>query len=224
LEFDCDHAKGKAFLTSCWTYICLCLEAFKDETIKIVWAMSYMKSGWAGHWATREFEYKAASRDRRLRFLNWVDFEDELHKDFLPLNVGATALNILETSAYFQGKRTVDDYLDQFQDLVYDSGYTDPKTIVVKFCQGLDQRISATLAGMVSGRLSDTDLEAWFNLAVQMDQNRPADEAFQASHHTTSAPAPAAHSYALVLCPPLPACCPICPFKPLPGQSCSNGY
>jgi hypothetical protein len=46
-EFDGDHAKGKAFLTSCQTYICLCLEAFEDDTIKIIWAMSYMKSRWA---------------------------------------------------------------------------------------------------------------------------------------------------------------------------------
>jgi hypothetical protein len=133
LEFNSDHAKGKAFLTSCWTYICLCLEAFKDDTIKIVWAMSYMKCGRAGHWAAREFEYEAASRDGRLRFLDWVDFKDEFCKDFLPLNVEATAVNMLETSTYFQGKRMVDDYLDHFQDLVYDSGYTNPKTIVVKF-------------------------------------------------------------------------------------------
>jgi hypothetical protein len=60
-EFDSDHTKGKAFLTSCQTYICLCLEAFEDNTIKIVWAMSYMKSRWAGHWAAREFKYEAAS-------------------------------------------------------------------------------------------------------------------------------------------------------------------
>jgi hypothetical protein len=92
-----------------------------------------MKSGWAGRWAAREFKYEAASRYGRLRFLDWVDFEDEFHKDFLPLNVEATAMNVLEMSAYFQGKWTVDDYLDQFQDLVYDSRYTDPKTIVVKF-------------------------------------------------------------------------------------------
>jgi hypothetical protein len=90
LEFDGDCAKGKAFLTSWQTYIHLCLEAFEDDTVKIVWAMSYMKSGWAGHWATRDFEYKAASRDRRLRFLDWVNFEDEFCKDFLPLKVEAT--------------------------------------------------------------------------------------------------------------------------------------
>jgi len=89
---------------------------------------------------------------------------------------------MLETSSYFQGKRTVDDYLDQFQDLIYDSGYTDSKTIVVKFCRGLDRWIAAALAGMAFGRPSDTDPEAWFKLAVRMDQNHAADEAFQASH------------------------------------------
>ena len=76
--------------------------------------MSYMKFRRAGHWATREFEYEAASRDGRLRFLDWVNFEDEFHKDFLSLNAEATAVNVLETSAYFQGKQMVDDYLDQF--------------------------------------------------------------------------------------------------------------
>ena len=39
----------------------------------------------------------------------------------------AAAINVLETTTYFQGKRSVDNYLDQFRDLIYDSGYTDPK-------------------------------------------------------------------------------------------------
>ena len=41
-------------------------------------------------------------------------------------------------TTYFQGKRMVDDYLDQFWGLIYDSGYTDPKTVGVKFRQGLN--------------------------------------------------------------------------------------
>jgi hypothetical protein len=139
-----------------------------------------MKTGRAGRWATREFEQEA--RDGHLRFIDWPDFEDEFRKDFLPLNSEATAVNVLETTAYFQGKKTVDDYLDRFRDLVNDSGYTDPKTIVVKFRRGLDRQISTALAGMASGRPSDTDPEAWFKLATLMDQNRAADEAFQASY------------------------------------------
>ena len=54
------------------------------------------------------------------------------------LDAEAAAINVLETTAYFQGKQLVNDYLDQFHNLIYNSGYTDPKTVVVKFCQGLD--------------------------------------------------------------------------------------
>ena len=41
---------------------------------------------------------------------------------------------------------------------------------------------------MATGRLSDTNPEAWYRLAVQMDQNRVADEAFQASYRQIQPP------------------------------------
>jgi len=47
------------------------------------------------------------------------------------------AINVLETTAYFQGNWWIDNYLNQFKDLIKDSGYSDPKTIVVKFHRGL---------------------------------------------------------------------------------------
>jgi len=187
-EFDGDRTKGKTFLTSCRTYIRLCPEAFADKDTKIVWALSYMKSGRAGRWAAREFEYEAKSESKTLRFLDWVDFEREFRKDFTPLDEEATAINALETTAYYQGRRSVDDYLDQFRDLIDDSGSTDPKTIVVKFRRGLDRRIANALAGMAAGRPSDTDPKSWFRLAVRMDQNRAADEAFHSSTRTTPRP------------------------------------
>ena len=74
-DFSGDRAAGKAFLTSCRTYIRLCPEVFKDNLTKIVWAMSYMKTGRANHWATREFEQKAMTG--HLCFINWLDFEEE---------------------------------------------------------------------------------------------------------------------------------------------------
>jgi len=107
------------------------------------------------------------------------------------LDLESAAINVLETTTYFQGKRMVDDYLDQFRDLIYDSGYTDPKTVVVKFRQGLDCQISTALTGMKYGRPSDTDPEAWFRLTVRMDQNRAADEAFHVSHRQPYVPTPA---------------------------------
>jgi len=74
-DFSGDRAAGKAFLTSCRTYIHLCPEAFEDDLTKIIWAMSYMKTGRANRWATCEFEQEA--KTGHLRFIDWLDFEGE---------------------------------------------------------------------------------------------------------------------------------------------------
>ena len=65
-------------------HIHLCPESFKDDLTKVVWAMSYMKARCAGRWANCEFEHEAKSG--HLRFIDWVDFEEEFRKDFMPLN------------------------------------------------------------------------------------------------------------------------------------------
>ena len=79
---------------------------------------------------------------------------------------------------------SVDDYLDEFWELISDSGYTDPRNIIVKFRRGLDRRISQAIVGMTQGRPTDVDLDSWYDLAVQIDQNRAADKAFMASYRS----------------------------------------
>jgi len=54
----------------------------------------------------------------------------------------------------------VDDYLDNFQVLVSDAGYTDPRTLVVKFRQGLWLGIQNQIATMPYGRPADNDPDA----------------------------------------------------------------
>jgi len=53
------------------------------------------------------------------------------------VNAEADAVNTLEGFSYHQRTQTADDYLDNFQLLVSNTGYTDPWTLVVKFHQGL---------------------------------------------------------------------------------------
>ena len=43
------------------------------------------------------------------------------------------AINKLESTGYYQKSQSLDDYLDEFIELVAEAGYTDPKTTVVKF-------------------------------------------------------------------------------------------
>ena len=185
-EFDRDRSKGVTFLRSCQTYIVLCPESFSDDQVKIIWALSYMKSGWAAKWAACIFKWEEENAgDSRL--LDWDNFKSEFHKEFCPASSEATAINKLESTTYYQTTWSVDNYLDKFLDLVVESGYTDPMVLVVKFRRGLDPQIQNAMATMANGQLSDTAPTAWYKAARNVDQNRASNETFQSTHCT---PAP----------------------------------
>ena len=133
-EFDGDRSKGIAYLNSCQTYIQLCPEDFADEQTKIIWAMSYMKSSRAQKWTARIFRWEQQPKNSGAnKFFDWEDFHNEFKKEFTPAHSDALAINRLESATYYQKNRPLDDDIDEFQDLVTESGYSDLKTIVVKF-------------------------------------------------------------------------------------------
>jgi len=94
-------------------------------------------------------------------------------------------INTLEGTSYHQGGRTVDDYLDNFQTLVSDMGYTDPRTLVVKFRRGLKLGIQNQIATMLYGRPANTDPDTWYRAAWRIDQVCLANEAFQSVSRST---------------------------------------
>jgi hypothetical protein len=57
--------------------------------------------------------------------------------------------------AYYQKTQLVDDYLDEFLDLIAESRYTDPKTLVVKFRRSLDPQIQNVVATIANGQPSN---------------------------------------------------------------------
>jgi hypothetical protein len=180
-EFDGDRSKGPTFLRSCQTYILLCPDSFADDQTRIIWALSYMKSGRAAKWAARIFKWEEEN-EGYTKFLDWDNFKTEFRKEFCPANSDAAAINKLESTTYYQRTRSVDDYLDEFLDLIAEAGYTDPKTLVVKFRRGLDPQIQNAVATMANGRPSDIAPTAWYEAARTIDQNRASNEAFSSAH------------------------------------------
>jgi hypothetical protein len=162
-------------------YIRLCPDSFGSDQIKVSWAMSYMKSGRAAKWAARIFRWEEENPGRS-HFLDWDHFKDEFRKEFCPSHSDSAAINRLESVTYFQNRRSVDDYLDEFLDLIADAGYTDPKTIVVKFRRGLDPQIQNAVATMPNGRPSDVNPTSWYTAARNIDQNRASNEAFRSAY------------------------------------------
>src|SRR6202522_3225017 len=143
----------------------------------IIWVLSYMKSGRAAKWAARVFRWEEENVEL-YRFRDWEHFRQEFKEEFCPAHTDIAAINRLESVAYFQNKRSVDEYLDEFMDLVTEAGYTDNKTIVVKFRRGLDPHIQDAIATMTSGCPSDKILSLWYNAAWTLDQNRATNDAF----------------------------------------------
>jgi len=117
----------------------------------------------------------------------------------------------------------VDDYLDCFLTLVSDAGYTDPQTLVVKFCRGLKTNIQGQIATMPFGQSTDTDLEAWYAAAWRIDQVQLTNEAFQSMlRSTTTAPTCSAlprPTPLSMLCLPQSAPPPVPPRPALPVPS-----
>jgi hypothetical protein len=87
--------------------------------MKIVWAMSYMKTGRAQKWTARIFTWKALPENARLvHFLDWTDFRDEFRKEFTPAHADMQARMKLESTGYYQRFWPLDDYINEFQDLL----------------------------------------------------------------------------------------------------------
>jgi len=216
-DFNGECHNGHAFLNSCSLYIRLAPEQFHDEQERILWALTFFKGGRAAKWSENVFRQEADTGVFPIQ--TWGDFEQQFRLYFFPANAEADAINALEGTFYHQGNQMVDDYLDSFQALVSDVGYTDPQTLVVKFRWGLRLGIQNQIATMPYGQPADTNPDAWYRAARRIDQVRLTNKAFQsmsrstpsASLKTVSARPPPLFAARLSLAPP-----PLVILKPPP--------
>jgi len=162
-DFSSERTSGRAFLNSCILYLRLAPEQFSCDKEKIFWTLAFFKDGRAARWSENLFRQEADTGVFPIQ--SWADFERQFQSQFFPVNAEADAVNTLEGSSYYQGNWTVDDYLDCFLTLVSNAGYTDPRTLVVKFRRGLKTNIQGQIATMPFRRPADTDLEAWYAAA-----------------------------------------------------------
>jgi hypothetical protein len=96
-------------------------------------------------------------------------------------------MNLMETASrawpsLILAWKLVDDYIDEFSELVEEAGYSDGLSIVMKFRKGLDRDIQDHIAEMVQGRPEDDDPEGWYTAARVLDTNRAVNQAFHGTY------------------------------------------
>jgi hypothetical protein len=76
----------------------------------------------------------------------WDAFIKDYISHFCPLNKRTTVLMKLETKQYYQNKCDVEEYINEFEELINMSQYKDGLAIVLKFHHGLNATIQDKIA------------------------------------------------------------------------------
>ncbi|GLB45625.1 hypothetical protein LshimejAT787_2500170 [Lyophyllum shimeji] len=190
-SFDGEREKGRAFINSCDLYMSLTPDAFPDEQTRINWVLSYMKGGRAARFAARTLRHPN-SHGGVPRFGTYAEFRTQFIAEFCPRDEKRKAATTFETSAYHQGSRSVDEYIDEFWDLAEEAQFPDGAQLVFRFRHGLDPRIEAKVANIVEGRPSDERVQEWIDAARRVDYNTRAHQDFRSAvTKPRTAPAPA---------------------------------
>jgi hypothetical protein len=89
---------------------------FTNNNAKIMWAFSFMKSGCAVQFVDRHM--RSYQNVGSISYEMWGEFIEEFVADFCLKNKVQTSRTELETSRFFQGGRTINEYVNDFKELV----------------------------------------------------------------------------------------------------------
>ncbi|KAF5378276.1 hypothetical protein D9615_008731 [Tricholomella constricta] len=145
--YDGARSGGRAFWNACQLYFSLSVGQFADDHARISWVLSYMQHGRAADFVGRVFQYGSVKR----AFPTWKDFASNFEKEFFLFDEVADAALTLESTAYFQNGRTIDEYIDSFKALWIKADYPDGRHLVLKFRRGMDPKLSRRLGSITTG-------------------------------------------------------------------------
>jgi hypothetical protein len=157
--FDGSINKTETFLSQLVLYFHG--KKLKDDSDKIILALSYMKGGTAGPWA--KIKVKQYSKEGSITS-SWQEFESELLEAFGDPNPASTARHKL--GQLKQGNHTADEYVASFRELKDDTGYNNA-ALIERFEQGLN---SALVDKIYALPQMPTTLEGWIFWATKLDR------------------------------------------------------
>ncbi|KAF5383222.1 hypothetical protein D9615_004783 [Tricholomella constricta] len=152
-------------------------------------------------------------------FPTWKDFEDTFRGEFFLFDEVADAALTLESTAYFQNGRSIDEYIDSFRSLWVKAGYPDGRHLVLKFRRGMDPKLSRRLGSITTGCPHDEKIEEWLRTARSQDFIMRTEDDFHRRAIPTKVPdsrttAAAAVQWVFAPTPPAPAPAPPVPRAP----------
>ena len=101
-----------------------------------------------------------------LPYKSWKEFSTIFVTEFCPKNEVQVAWTILESLDYFQEFQNVEEYIDDFRNLVQCMNYVKGMHIVLKFWHGLNPQIQDDIACLIVAHPSDESPKVWYDAAI----------------------------------------------------------
>ena len=171
-----ERSGGRKFFNACRLYIGLCPDDFPTDHLKIGWILTFMQEGRAAEFVDRILSL-GPLKDA---YVDFAAFEAEFRSEFFPINEASDAALTFESDRYFQGERTIDEYIDDFRVLLRHSGFPDGRHLVFKFRRGLHPDINERLGRITTGRPDDELLEPWIATAREQEFLMRTERQFEA--------------------------------------------
>jgi len=163
--FGGDKKKARSFIAACKRVFVLEHKDFTSDFEKILYALSYMQEGHAATWADTISEEMFDLDGEGRASHTWLAFEERFFKIFGHPDEAQHARN--ELQALQQGKKTVEEYVAEFETVAPRTGWDDA-TLEFFFVEGLNSKVREKLE---TAEDPPATLEKWKERAGRVDRN-----------------------------------------------------
>ncbi|ESK81493.1 hypothetical protein Moror_2191 [Moniliophthora roreri MCA 2997] len=161
--FTENQKEVKKFLCKVQLYITLNPKAFKDDRMKKLFLLFYMKDGPGEFWKNQKID-ELLENDPTAEAVTWGDFIEDFKVSFKPLNVVLNAQMKLQD---LKMKEQADEYMYQFQHLAKQMEYNNMAQIEA-FKRGLPRGLIIKVMTRPEGKLDN--IKDWMNTAILFDE------------------------------------------------------
>ncbi|KAI5119388.1 hypothetical protein M0805_001062 [Coniferiporia weirii] len=170
-EFDGTKEYAHCFLSSCETYLCVNKHIYNTDELKINFVLSFMQTKSAGDWAINHESltstFMVDSKGNKLTtivsYSTWTNFINDFKNTFITTDDANEAQQAL---LKLKQTGTVDDFNNQFQSLVTQSGISSPEALITLYQARLTLGL---LKNIYNCDVMPSTIEDWYKVASCSD-------------------------------------------------------
>lgn len=169
--FDGKRDELNGWIQKCSLYFKFYETKFDQDDKKIAFALMLMNEGTAGQWAS-DFITQAEERNP-ITYGTWVGFKEALKTSFQDVDMAASARVLLRN--LHQGKKTAEEYILEFKNVISRCGINEFNVIADFFYQGLNKPLREKIFALAT---MPADANALYAQTARLEQQWRLGQAY----------------------------------------------